>query len=497
MRRLTIFALMGIFGLVSCAAPTAPTEDPTATATGVTEVPTLAPTEQATKSPTTPAAEEPTATPGPTPASEATPTPRVAFEPVVGLEPVAEGLGAPVDLMPPGDGSGRLFIVDQIGVIRILTAEGQLLDEPFLDVRDRMVGLRSGYDERGLLGLAFHPDFAENGLFYVYYSAPLSPEAPQGWNHTSYLSRFGVSETDENAADSGSEQVILRVHQPQSNHDGGKIAFGPDRMLYVALGDGGGGNDVGTGHVEDWYEANRGGNGQDVTDNLLGSVLRIDVDGGDPYAVPEDNPFVGRQGLDEIWAYGFRNPYRFSFDAEGDHELLVADAGQNLWEEVSLVTKGGNYGWNVKEGSHCFSPATPNEPPEACPETDPEGRPLIDPIIEYQNANAADGLGLAVVGGHVYRGDALPGFEGRYVFGDWSRSFSQGDGTLFVATRPEAQGSMWQFEELQIATSDDGRLGAFLLALGQDARYELYALTSQTPGPTPEGGRIYRIVKAE
>ncbi|MFW6136178.1 MAG: PQQ-dependent sugar dehydrogenase, partial [Chloroflexota bacterium] len=420
-----------------------------------------------------------------------------AFEPVVGLEPVAEGLGAPVDLMPPGDGSGRLFIVDQIGVIRILTAEGQLLDEPFLDIRDRMIGLRSRYDERGLLGLAFHPDFRENGRFYVYYSAPLSPEAPQGWNHTSHLSRFTVSETDENAADFGSEQVILRVHQPQSNHDGGKIAFGPDGMLYVALGDGGGGNDVGTGHVEDWYEANRGGNGQDVTDNLLGSVLRIDVDGGDPYAVPEDNPFVGREGLDEIWAYGFRNPYRFSFDAEGDHELLVADAGQNLWEEVSLVTKGGNYGWNVKEGSHCFSPATPNEPPEACPETDPEGRPLIDPIIEYRNANAADGLGLAVVGGHVYRGDALPGFEARYVFGDWSRSFSQGDGSLFVASRLEAQGSMWQFEELHIATSDDGRLGEFLLALGQDARYELYALTSQTPGPTPEGGRIYRIVKAE
>jgi glucose/arabinose dehydrogenase len=500
MKRSKILAWALVVGLAlgACASSEAPTEEATPTVTErVTEAPTESPTEPATVTPTEPASEEPTPTPTLTEAPEATPTPQPPFEAIVGLELVTEGLNAPVDLMPAGDGSGRLFVVDQAGLIRILTPEGELLDEPFLDIRDRMIGLRPGYDERGLLGLAFHPDYQQNGVFYVYYSAPLDPGAPQGWNHTSHLSRFTVSEGDENRGDRGSEEVILRVDQPQSNHDGGKIAFGPDGYLYVALGDGGGANDVGAGHVEDWYEANPGGNGQDVTENLLGSLLRIDVDTGDPYGVPEDNPFVGREGLDEIWAYGLRNPYRFSFDAGGDLELFAADAGQNLWEEVSIVTEGGNYGWNVKEGSHCFSPATPNQPPETCPDADPEGNPLIDPIIEYRNGGPPEGLGLAVVGGFVYRGEALPGFEGRYVFGDWSRNFAAGNGTLFVATRPESEGSMWTFEELRIATSDDGRLGEFLLAFGQDAENELYVLTSGTPGPAARSGRVYKIVAAE
>jgi glucose/arabinose dehydrogenase len=416
---------------------------------------------------------------------------------MIGLELVAEGMSAPVDLAVPGDGSGRLFIVDQVGVIWIVTAEGQLLDQPFIDLRDRVVGLNPGYDERGLLGLAFHPDYAENGLFYVYYSAPLDPQAPQGWNHTSHLSQFEVSEGNEGRGDPGSEEVILRVDQPQRNHNGGEIAFGPDGYLYVALGDGGGANDVGTGHAEDWYEANRGGNGQDVTENLLGSILRIDVDGGDPYGVPEDNPFVGEEGLVETWAYGFRNPYRFSFDAAGNHELFAADVGQNLWEEVSVVAGGGNYGWNVKEGAHCFSPTNPNQPPEVCPDSDPDGNPLIDPVIEYQNGNAPGGLGLAVVGGYVYRGQALPSFVGRYVFGDWSTSFSVGDGTLLVASPPGLGGDGWSFQELEIGTRDDGRLGAFVLGFGQDAQNELYVLTSNAPGPAGDTGRVWKIVPAE
>jgi glucose/arabinose dehydrogenase len=427
---------------------------------------------------------------------EPTDVPQTAFEPVVGLELLAEGLSAPVDLAVAGDGSGRLFVVDQVGVIRVLTAEGELLDEPFLDLRDRIVGLNPGYDERGLLGLAFHPDYAENGLFYVYYSAPLDPQAPQGWNHTSHLSQFRVSGREQNQADPGSEAVIMRVDQPQGNHNGGEIAFGPDGYLYVALGDGGGANDVGNGHAPDWYEANRGGNGQDVTENLLGSILRIDVDGGDPYGVPGDNPFVGDDGLDEIWAYGFRNPYRFSFDAAGNQALFVADVGQNLWEEVSIVTGGGNYGWNVKEGAHCFSPASPNQPPEECPDSDPDGNPLIDPVVEYQNGNAPGGLGLAVVGGYVYRGQALSSFEGRYVFGDWSTSFSVGDGTLLVASPPGLDGDGWSFQELRIDT-DDGRLDAFVLGFGQDAQNELYVLTSNAAGPAGDTGRVWKIVPAE
>jgi glucose/arabinose dehydrogenase len=406
---------------------------------------------------------------------------------------------APVSLAMPRDGSGRLFVADQIGLIWVVTAEGELLDEPFLDIRDRMVGINPGYDERGLLGLAFHPDYAENGRVFVYYSALPREDAPAGWNHTSHVSQFAVSSGDANRADPASEQVLLQVDQPQGNHNGGEIAFGPDNYLYVALGDGGGANDVGLGHADDWYQPNRGGNGQDVSQNLLGSILRIDVDGPAPYDVPDANPFSreGAEGLPEIFAHGFRNPYRFSFDAGGDHELFVADVGQNLWEEVSIVVNGGNYGWNVKEGRHCFSAASPNSPPAACPRVDPDGNPLVDPIIEYQNGNAPGGLGLAVVGGYVYRGDALPSFQGRYVFGDWSTSFAAPDGTLFAATPPESEDDEWSFQALAIATSSDGELGAYLLGFGQDAQGELYVLTSGAAGPQGRTGKVWRIVPAQ
>jgi len=474
------------------APPTAPASStPSETAPDTTATEASPPTATSTQPPT----EGATATPS---AERATPEPTQApFEPILGLELAAEGLTAPVDMGTAGDGSGRLFIVDQIGVIRVLTAEGELLDEPFLDIRDRMVRLNPGYDERGLLGLAFHPDYETNGLFYVYYSAPLRAGAPSGWNHTSHLSSFAVSGENENRADAASEQVLLQVDQPQGNHNGGEIAFGPEGYLYVALGDGGAANDVGTGHVEDWYEANQGGNGQDVEENLLGSILRIDVDGAHPYAVPQENPFADNGGQGEIWAYGFRNPYRFSFDAEGDRELFVADVGQNLWEEVSIATEGGNYGWNVREGTHCFSSATPNQPPVTCPDADPDGKPLIDPIIEYQNANVPGGLGLSVIGGYVYRGQALPSFQGWYVFGDWSSSFNTGDGALFAAARPATEDEPWSFRELEIATSEDGRLGAFVLGFGQDVEHELYVLTSGVAGPQGSTGKVWKLAPAD
>jgi glucose/arabinose dehydrogenase len=480
----------------------APTERPT-------EAPTIEPTPSAAPTETPPATDASTTEPTATSTSPATEEPATAkptvppFEPRVGLELVAEGLTAPVDMAIPGDGSGRLFIADQIGVIRVLTADGQLLEEPFLDIRDRMVDINPGYDERGLLGLAFDPNFEESGLFAVYYSASLVGGAPSGWNHTSQLSWFSVSEDDPNKATPDSELSILRVDQPQGNHNGGEIAFGPDGYLYVALGDGGGANDVGTGHVEDWYAANRGGNGQDVTQNLLGSILRIDVQTPGPYLVPEDNPFFGegQEGLPQVWAYGLRNPYRFSFDAAGDHQLFVADVGQNLWEEVNIVTSGGNYGWNVKEGSHCFNPATPNDPPGDCPDAEPDGTPLVDPIIEYQNANVPGGLGLSAIGGYVYRGQALPSFRGRYVFGDWSTGFSIGDGVLFAAIpadgRSATEGGLWSFQELEIATSEDGQLGAYVLGFGQDAKRELYVLTSGMAGPRGSTGKVWKLVPAD
>jgi glucose/arabinose dehydrogenase len=419
----------------------------------------------------------------------------------VGLELVAEGFTSPVALIAEPGESGRLFVVDQIGVISIITAEGELLADPFLDVRDRMVTLRPDFDERGLLGMAFHPDYNENGRFFVYYSAPLRAEAPPDFDHTSHIAEFTVSPDNAEVADPESERIILQVDQPQPNHNAGQITFGPDGFLYIPLGDGGGADDNQAGHVEDWYEVNQGGNGQDVQENLLGSILRLDVNNEgtveQPYGIPADNPFAnGEGGLPEIFAYGFRNPFRIAFDRGADHDLFVSDAGQDLWEEVSIVTLGGNYGWNVKEGTYCFNTADPGQSLEECPDSDAEGEPLIDPIIEYQNANAAGGLGLVVIGGFVYRGSAMPQFEGQYFFGDWSTSFSQGDGALFVAAPPAGGDGLWSMQELAVVSNESGRLDAFLLSFGQDAAGEIYVLTTDTPGPTGNTGRIFRLVSA-
>lgn len=407
---------------------------------------------------------------------------------VLDVELVAEGLAAPVILREAPDGTGRLFVVDQAGLIRVIDADGELLSEPFLDLRSRLVTFRDGFDERGLLGLAFHPEYATNGRFFVYYSAPLRAGAPSDFDHTSHVSEFTVS-ADPNVADPGSERIILQVDQPQFNHDAGTVAFGPDGFLYISLGDGGGADDVGIGHVEDWYADNAGGNGQDVTSNLLGSILRIDVDGAEPYTIPADNPFVGEEGLDEIWAYGFRNPYRFSFDPlTGD--MLVGDAGQNLWEEVSVVVGGGNYGWNVKEGTHCFDTENPDISPADCPDTGEFGEPLIDPVIEYANVGNG-GIGVVVVGGFVYRGDDVPTLEGRYVFGDYSRAFDAPQGVVMVAT-PTGDG-LWPFDELLFG-EDQTALGEFVLGFGQDLDGEVYVLTNEIGIPSGSTGKVYRLV---
>jgi glucose/arabinose dehydrogenase len=405
------------------------------------------------------------------------------------LELVADGLTSPLGLMPAGDDSGRLFVFEQTGQIWILTSDGELLDEPFLDLGDRMVELHSSYDERGLLGLAFHPDYAQNGRLFVYYSAPPRDGAPEGWDHTSHISEFAVSDDDPDRADADSERIVMQVDQPQSNHNGGQIAFGPDGYLYIPLGDGGAADDVGMGHSPEI------GNAQD-TSNLLGSILRINVDEGNPYSIPEDNPFDGEAGLEEIWAYGLRNPYRVAFDAGGDNQLFAADAGQNRWEEVSIVTAGGNYGWNIKEGTHCFNLDNPDEDLATCPDVGSQGEPLIDPVIEYQNANVEGGLGLVVVGGNVYRGSALPELEGRYIFGDWSTSWDEPDGQLLMAMPSEAEGELWEVQELSIASRENGALGSYLLSFGQDAGFELYVLTSGTPGPSGSEGQVWRIVPA-
>lgn len=406
----------------------------------------------------------------------------------VGLDLVATGLTSPVQLLEPSDDSGRLLVVDQIGLVRIVTGDGVLLEEPFLDLRDRIVSLMPGFDERGLLGLAFHPDYAANGRLFVYYSAPLRPGGPPGWDHTSHISEFQVS-ADPNRADPGSERIILQIDQPQFNHNAGKVLFGPDDgYLYISVGDGGGANDVGLGHTPVI------GNGQDLT-NLLGTILRIDVDGAAPYEIPADNPFIGTIGRDEIFAYGLRNPYRMSFDRGGDRELYIADVGQELWEEVNLGAIGANYGWNIKEGTHCFDPDDPHHSPEECRDTGYLLEdPLIDPVIEYPNHHQPGGIGSAVIGGHVYRGAALPQFRGRYIFGDWSaHHFDEAEGLLLIA-QPRKQG-LWKVAELRIQNRPGGQLGHYVLGFGEDAAGELYVFTTDNVGPTGATGNVYRIVR--
>ena len=412
---------------------------------------------------------------------------------------VAHGLAHPVALKEPPDGSGRRFIVDQAGQIWILTADGSLLAQPFLEISDRVVDLSVGSFERGLLGLAFHPDYASNGRFFVFYSAPLRAGAPEGWSHTNVIAEYSVSGSDPNRADPTSEEIVMAIDWPHGNHNGGTVAFGPDDYLYISLGDGGGANDLGSGHADDWYTENGGGNGQDIEDNLLGSILRIDINTGAtavPYVVPSDNPFVGQTPYPEQWAYGLRNPYRFSFDMGGDHRLFAGDAGQNLWEEVNVVTAGGNYGWNVKEGAHCFDAENPNTPPADCPDAIPgtadhpdAGATLLDPMIEFANSRQPDGLGNTVIGGHVYRGDLLPSWDGSYLFGVFSNN--QGVGDVFLAT-PDGQGN-WPFERLTIVNLPDGHLQDLLLGFGQDLDGELYLFTAAQASPAGTTGKVWKI----
>ncbi|MEF8856718.1 MAG: PQQ-dependent sugar dehydrogenase [Haloplanus sp.] len=407
-----------------------------------------------------------------------------ADRPGVGVDTVADGFTAPTDVAMPA-GVERTFIADQPG--QVYTVERP--DVPLLDLSDRIVALRDGPDERGLLGVAPHPDFASNGRLFVRYSAPIRSSAPAGYSHTFVLAEVTVDPTAEpesGAAEPEDERVLLEIDQPQPNHNAGSLAFGPDGHLFVGVGDGGGGGDVGRGHAEDWYERIRGGNGQDITENLLGSILRLDVE-GDPYAVPDDNPLVGADGLDEQWAWGFRNPWRFSVDGDGDSDgvaLLVADVGQERYEEVSRVERGENYGWNVYEGTHCFDPSAPAEEPAGCPSHTLSGAQLRDPVIEYPHPGVESGAtatGVAVVGGYRYHGP-IDEFDGRYVFADW-----QADGRLFVA-EPTEDG-LWPVSTVPIR---DG-VGSFVRAFGRDPDGHLYLLTSDCGGPVGSTGALHRL----
>ncbi|MGB3780111.1 MAG: PQQ-dependent sugar dehydrogenase [Tunicatimonas sp.] len=291
----------------------------------------------------------------------------------------------PVDYQNAGDNSNRVFVVEQRGVISVFADDATVSEkQTFLDITDVVDDRRN---EEGLLGLAFHPDYATNGYFYVNYTID-NPAR-------SRVCRFQVSGGNPTMAEPSSETLLLEFSQPYDNHNGGQLAFGPDGYLYVAVGDGGSAGDPDE-------------NGQDRT-TLLGAILRIDVDqpaAGRAYGIPADNPFAGNtEGFqEEIYAYGLRNPWRFSFDTETG-QLWAADVGQNEYEEIDIIERGGNYGWDVTEATHCFEPA------QGC---DQSG--LVGPVWEYDHSNGD----VSITGGFVYRGDALPSLRGRYIYADYA-----------------------------------------------------------------------------
>jgi glucose/arabinose dehydrogenase len=452
---------------------------------------------------------------------------------IVELETVASGLTAPVGLTHAGDGSGRLFIVEQTGQIRVVD-DGTLLVAPFLDISGLLPSLNAFFDERGLLGLAFHPAYEEeeNGRFYVRYSAPRTGDPGEpcfGTSrgcHSEVLAEYRVSAGDPNVADSSSGVILFAVDEPQFNHNGGEVAFGPDGFLYFTLGDGGGAND---GLADSPPSHGPIGNGQNI-ETTLGTILRIDVDqravchrertlrlgaaavdahlrhgdtlgacAGDTstvlYRIPEDNPFANTTGADEIYAYGLRNPYKFSFDdgPGGDGALYLADVGQNLFEEVNIIERGGNYGWVIREGFHCFDPFNPTTPPTTCRDTGPFGEPLLDPIVEYSHPGSGftPEIGITVIGGFVYRGSASPSLDGRYLFGDFTEQFFIPSGTLLFVNDPT--GPSPTIEQFQIGLGDSD-YGLFLKGFGEDENGEVYACGSTALAPAGTTGICQRIV---
>ncbi|MBI5876803.1 MAG: PQQ-dependent sugar dehydrogenase [Chloroflexi bacterium] len=444
-RNLCMLALAGV--LTACgttaAVPTAtlsPTATPSNTPSALqpTSNPTATPAPSATTAPNS--TNTPARTPAPSPLPTSAPT-RVAaasgFNPAattIRLEKSVSGLRQPTDLTSARDGSGRLFVVEKRGSIRIVRG-GTLLPEPFLDISNIV---RSSESERGLLGLAFHPQYARNGQFFVYYTDSSGDIV---------IARYTAT---GDRADAASGAEILRIrHRDASNHNGGGLAFGPDSYLYIGTGDGGGAGD-------------RFGNSQNGS-SLLAKILRIDVDSGSPYGIPKDNPFAGRAGFrPEIWAWGLRNPWRFAFDRQtGD--LFIADVGQDQWEEVNVQPAGApggtNYGWNKMEGTHCYPPGA------TC---DPAG--FATPVAEYSHA----GNGCSITGGMVYRGATQPALAGAYFFGDYCT------GKLWALSRDTRGG--WVTTPLITAS-----IG--ISSFGEDEAGEAYIADIN-------GGALLRIVAA-
>lgn len=333
---------------------------------------------------------------------------------------VASGLDKPTGLVNAGDGTGRLFIIEQGGLIRILI-DGKVLSSPFLDLTTKVTCC----GEQGLLGLAFHPNYVENGFFYVDYTEKINNQL------YTVVSRFTVSGNDLNQADPGSEMRVLHIEQPFQNHNGGELQFGPEGYLYIAMGDGGSAGDP-------------LGNGQSLQ-TLLGKILRIDIDSSEPYAIPPSNPYVNGGGLWEIWLVGLRNPWKFSFDSlTGD--MYIGDVGQDAWEEITYIPAGNlggeNLGWNYFEGTHPY-----------------RGSPPLDAVFIVPVAEYGHDVGVSITGGYVYHGKELPAWQGVYLYGDFS------------------SGSVWGLLKLPDGTWQNALMfetGILVSSFGLDENGEIY-----------------------
>jgi len=372
---------------------------------------------------------------------------------LLSLAEVASGLNEPVGMVSPDDGSGRLFIIEQAGIVKIYNSgDGSVNATPFLNIINQV---NSQSSEQGLLGLAFHPDFANNGYFYLNYIRRIGI----GQDNT-VIARFSVSEENPDIADSDSEFKLMEIPQDARNHNGGDLHFGPDGFLYIAMGDGGGSNDV-YGHAQD-------------INSLKGKMLRIDVDAGPAeqdklcgeiqnYGIPDNNPFADGNGCDEIWSYGLRNPWRFSFDrSTGD--MLISDVGQSAWEEINFepaATGGLNYGWSCREGAHDFSGGSSCE------------SAYVDPVLEYDT-----GSGCSVIGGYVYRGSGSGGaFNGYYFYGDYCSK------QIWLAHNP---GSGWVSSEWTAAAAVLTSISSF----GEDQNGDLYVMDRNA-------GKIFKVLMAD
>ena len=419
----------------------------------------------------------------------------------------------------PADGTGRRFVGDQTGKVLVLYPDGTAAPEPFLDLAPRMTELLQAFDERGLWSLAFHADFARNGRFFVTYSAerretsPYSGETAYTWR----LSEFRVTSETPDGVDLDTERVLIEIDWINRKHNGGGLAFGPDGLLYVGVGDGGGVHGIPDVYVapetndeefrhaaeikEDPYRLppefyHYDSWAQELT-RLHGKILRLDVDGAAPYAIPPTNPFAGSTGYrPEIWAWGFRNPFRLAVDRAGAGDLFVNGVAEALWETIYMVDRPGNYGWAVREGTHCFDRTHAFDPPTACARRDALGEILRDPVVEYPNWSVmrawskvkAERLGTANVGGFVYRGTAFPEFAGKLVFGDFSTRIEAPSGQIFVATPPAEWRGPWPFQRL---IEIDQRVHS----LGEDAAGELYVLTTAQGIPVGKSGKVWKIVR--